>query len=174
MEATTLYIIPGLGTDAYEINEVSLRAGTRVKLISDREVPFPGQPDTMLREVKVYGGPGGTIRFVGWLPTAVLEQALPEMPYVIADDPRGINVRAGDSVDHPLIGSLRPEEMAIIQGINPSGSWYFIRMDDGREGWVWQGGVIVIGSTENVPVRVAPPAPTRTPTATPSPATPPP
>lgn len=68
-----------------------------------------------------------------------------------------INVREGPDTSYSVITALNAGEGVQIIGQNPDGSWYNIRMEDGREGWM----------AERF-IRVEP-TPTAFPTLTPSP-----
>lgn len=47
-----------------------------------------------------------------------------------------INVREGPSTNYNIITALNAGEGVILIGQNDDGSWYNIRMSDGREGWM--------------------------------------
>lgn len=68
-----------------------------------------------------------------------------------------VNVRTGPSVDFSGLTSLEPGTGVQIIGVNEDGTWYNVRLEDGREGWVTTRLVFV------------PPTPTAFPSATPSP-----
>jgi uncharacterized protein YraI len=143
-----------------------LDAGTQVRLSSDVQQPLPDRPDLALREVEVLGGPnqGST----GWLSQAVLEASEPVTPHVTAQDPRGVNIRRGDSTVYPIVGKLDAGESAIIVGLSSRGTgWYRITLSNGVTGWVAPEVVLVTGSTSKLP-RINPP-PSPTPTDTPIP-----
>lgn len=81
------------------------------------------------------------------------------------------NVRRGDSVAYPTVGSLLTNDRAPILGVSSSGSgWYYIQLDNGRNGFISPSVVRVEGSIIGVPAINPPPVPatpTPLPTATP-------
>lgn len=81
------------------------------------------------------------------------------------------NVRAGDNINAPFVGSLAPGESAPILGISSTGTgWYYIELPNGTRGWIAGSIVQTTGNLSAVP-RIAPPA-TPTPTFTPTPSLP--
>jgi serine/threonine protein phosphatase PrpC len=147
-------------------SELTLEAGTQVRLSSDVQQPHPDQSKLILREVEVTDGPnqGRT----GWLSQSALESATPVTPHVTAQDPRGVNVRRGDSKAYPIVGKLSAGESAKIVGLSSQGSgWLRIVLSNGGTGWVAPDVVLVTGDTSKLP-RVSPP-PSPTPTDTPIP-----
>lgn len=68
-----------------------------------------------------------------------------------------VNIRTGPSVDFSGLTSLEPGTGVQIIGVNEDGTWYNVRLDDGREGWVTTRLVFV------------PPTPTPFPSPTPAP-----
>lgn len=149
-----------------------LPAGTRVKMIGQDDVPLPDRPDVLLRLVHVYGGPDGSVEFDAWLARDVLERAMPVVPYAYVNSDRPVNVRTGDSLRHALVASLTPGESARLLGINQGRTWYKVRLQNGREGWVSASLVLPLGRQQDLdalPVLSAPPPPPA-PTATVTPA----
>jgi serine/threonine-protein phosphatase Stp1 len=143
---------------------LTLDAGTQVRLSSGVQQPHPDTPDLILREVEVISGPnqGST----GWLAQSDLEAATPVTPHVTAQDPRGVNVRRGDSTVYPIVGKLTAGESARIVGLSSQGTgWFKVVLPNGVSGWVAPEVVLVTGSTSKLP-KVSPP-PSPTPTETP-------
>jgi hypothetical protein len=78
------------------------------------------------------------------------------------------NVRRGDSIFYNAIGALEQGDEAQILGISSRGSgWFFVELENGRQGWISPVVVTVIGDTTGVPSIEPPPPPP--PTATPTP-----
>jgi uncharacterized protein YraI len=77
------------------------------------------------------------------------------------------NVRAGDSTGYDIVASLQSGQTADVIGISSSGSgWFYIRLSDGRTGWIAPSVVDLSGNIGQAQL-VAPPAtPTPRPTAT--------
>lgn len=81
------------------------------------------------------------------------------------------NVRSGDSVVYPIVGSLSAGQTAPIVGISALGTgWYQVRLPNGTLGWMSPTVVTVSGDLGNTP-RVQPPPPPPTATPTPLPVT---
>jgi uncharacterized protein YraI len=163
-EQASLYTLSGQPPTVNSV--LTLDAGTQVRLSGDVQQPHPDQPDLILREVEVIGGPnqGST----GWLSQSVLEASAPVTPHATAQDPRGVNVRRGDSTVYPIVGTLAAGESARIVGLSSRGTgWYRIALSNGVIGWVAPEVVLVTGSTSTLP-RINPP-PSPTPTDTPIP-----
>lgn len=68
-----------------------------------------------------------------------------------------VNVRVGPGTEYDFLTSLPPGTGVIIIASNPDNTWYNIRLEDGREGWM-SAGLLFLPDT-----------PTPFPTATPSP-----
>lgn len=78
------------------------------------------------------------------------------------------NVRQGDSVAYPVVGSLLAGQSAELLGISSTGTgWYYILLENGRRGFIAPSLVRVTGDTSDLQ-RIQPPA-TPTPTFTPTP-----
>ncbi len=78
------------------------------------------------------------------------------------------NVRQGDSLIYPVIGSLLTGQTATVVGISSGGSgWYYIQLSTGRRGFISPSVVSFAGTLDDVPL-IQPPA-TPTPTFTPTP-----
>ena len=92
-------------------------------------------------------------------------------PEVVANT--NANVRLGDSVAYPTVGSLLAGARAPIIGISSTGSgWYFIQLPNGRTGFISPSVVRVEGSLLGIQVVTPPPVPaTPTPVATATPVT---
>ncbi len=171
-EDTTPYFLIGLGAATITPQPTTpLPAGTRVKVIGQDDEPLPGQPEVLLRQVHVFGGPEGNVEFDAWLAKEVLERAEPAAPYGYVSEAKAVNVRAGDSTRHPIVASLAPGESARLLGTNRSRTWYKVRLRDGREGWVSASLVLPLGRQEDLnalPVLSSPLPPTATPLAPPA------
>jgi micrococcal nuclease len=132
-----------------------------------RSTPTPARRDT-----------GGQERAA---PAAVLATLTPT-PKRLAATPRIavatfkqiMNVRAGPSIDHPVIGTAAVGQQFAISGKNAAGDWWKISFS-GRAGWVFAplvtaantGGVRIAAS-----IPTPPPAPTAVPQAVPQVASP--
>jgi hypothetical protein len=139
-------------------------------VIGQDDVPLPGQPEVLLRQVHVFGGPEGNVEFDAWLAKEVLERTVPVAPYVYVISDKPVNVRAGDSTRHPIVASLSPGDSARLLGINQGRTWYKVRLGNGREGWVSASLVLPLGRQQDLdalPVLPSPPPPAPTATATP-------
>lgn len=80
-----------------------------------------------------------------------------------------VNVRGGDSTAYPTVGSLNQGQTADIIGRSSRGSgWWYIRLSNGRQGWVSPDVVAETGDLSNIPFVDPPPVPA---TATPIPPT---
>ena len=144
--------------------------GTRVKVIGQDDVPLPGHPEVLLRQVHVFGGPDGSVEFDAWLAKDALERAVPVAPHVYVASAKPVNVRAGDSTRHPAVASLASGESARLLGTNQGRTWYKVRLNNGVEGWVSRELVIPLGRQQDLdmlPVLPSPPPPPPTTTATP-------
>jgi uncharacterized protein YraI len=90
-----------------------------------------------------------------------------------------MNVRAGPSTNHPIIGALQTGSSAAILAKDNSGDWWQIDLPGGATGWIYAALVETVGDTGDISVAQAiptlPPAtatPLPQPTATPAPAQP--
>ncbi len=78
------------------------------------------------------------------------------------------NVRLGDSVLYPRVGSLQTGESATILGISSLGSgWYYVQLPDGARGFVAPSVVRIEGNISTLTPIVPPPVPAAPPTFTP-------
>jgi uncharacterized protein YgiM (DUF1202 family) len=77
------------------------------------------------------------------------------------------NVRSGDAVAYPVVGSLLAGQSAQIIGISSNNGWYYIQLSTGRRGFISPSVVNVVGDVSDLQV-IVPPA-TPTPTFTPTP-----
>lgn len=109
--------------------------------------------------------------------STVATPAAPQPTRALAGGPEVIattnaNVRRGDSVAYPTVGSLLAGARAQILGISSTGSgWYFIQLPNGRTGFISPSVVRVEGSLLGVQLVTPPPVPvtpTPVPTATPA------
>lgn len=106
--------------------------------------------------------------------SVITRPTLPPTPTAFDSRPRVVantdaNVRQGDSVGYPVVGSLLAGQSAELLGISSTGSgWYYILLDTGRRGFIAPSLVRVTGQTTTLQ-QIVPPA-TPTPTRTPTPA----
>lgn len=170
-EETTPYFLIGQGASTPTPQPVTpLPMGTRVKVIGQDDVPLPGRSDVILRQVHVFGGPDGSVEFDAWLAKDVLERAVPVTPYVYVISDKPVNVRGGASTRHPIVASLSPGDSARLLGMNQGRTWYKVRLQNGRDGWVSASLVLPLGRLQDLdalPVLVSPPPPAPTVTVTP-------
>ncbi len=110
------------------------------------------------------------------IPTLVPQQSVPTLiptPTAFNLTPEAValtnaNVRQGDNIGYPTVGSLSANERVPVIGRSNSGSgWWVVRLPNGREGFVAPSVVNVTGDTSGLP-RINPPA-TPTPIASPTP-----
>ncbi len=171
-DTTPLITLSGAGTSyAAVTTSQPIEAGMTVVITSPTEQPDPQQPDQTLREVQIMSGP--LLGRTGWMSQSILEQSIPVTPRAIvrSEVTGGANVRRGDALAYPRVGTLSPGESARITGISSRGTgWYRVTMANGVSGWIAPGLVDVIGSLEGVPRITPPPLP---PTSTPIPTVPP-
>lgn len=86
-----------------------------------------------------------------------------------------MNVRAGPSTNHPIIGALQAGNTAAILAKNNDGDWWQIELDTGSTGWIYGplvetvGDVAAIAVAASIPT-VPPATPTPVPQPTPTPA----
>ncbi len=169
-EEATFYTVLGLGTESLEVHpgDTPLPAGTRVVVLSADEVPLPGEPDVILRQVQVFfefDGLGDRVEPEVWLPQDVLERAIPVVPHVFVTSAESVNVRAGDSIRHAPRGALQPGDSASLLARNPASTWYKVGLPGNRVGWVNAALVIALGRPEDLaslPIESPPPPPTAT------------
>ncbi|MBL8133226.1 MAG: SH3 domain-containing protein [Anaerolineae bacterium] len=110
------------------------------------------------------------------VPTQIfVATAPPVQPTAVITNPRvtpinvNVNVRTGDSTAYPTVGSLLVGEFADIIGLSSTGSgWWYIRLPNGRMGWVSPDVVAEQGELARVGMVNPPPVPA---TATPIPPT---
>ncbi|MBK8023431.1 MAG: SH3 domain-containing protein [Chloroflexi bacterium] len=101
-------------------------------------------------------------------PPAPLPTATPSNPQATPINVN-VNVRSGDSVNYPTVGSLVTGQSADIIGQSSRGTgWWYIRLPNGRLGWVSPDVVAESGSLAGIPFIDPPPPPA---TATPIPPT---
>ncbi|MBI1295235.1 SH3 domain-containing protein [bacterium] len=112
-------------------------------------------------------------------PTPVSEQEAPtpvatdvavqeQLAQVQAVSP--MNVRAGPSTEHPIVGAMQAGTLAAILAKNSAGDWWQVNLLDGSVGWIFAPLVEAVGNVGEVSVAAAiPTAPPVPPTATPAP-----
>jgi len=83
-----------------------------------------------------------------------------------------LNVRSGPTTRHPVIGKVTKGDKLDIIGKNNQGTWWKVKLPNGKAGWVYGDLVEAGGNLEQVAVAQAPPPPTPTPRPTPTPAPP--
>lgn len=104
-------------------------------------------------------------------PVLVQPTAVPTNPQVSPINVN-VNVRGGDSTVYPTVGSLNQGQTADIIGRSSRGSgWWYIRLSNGRQGWVSPDVVAETGDLSNIPFVDPPPVPA-TPTPIPPTASP--
>jgi hypothetical protein len=95
----------------------------------------------------------------------------PASPKVTAN--YNANVRSGPDEVYPVIDFFLAGEEADVIGLNihpTMGTWWYIkRIGQGLNGWVWGGAVTLSGDATGIPYYEAPPTPTATSKAAPSP-----
>ena len=96
---------------------------------------------------------------IGMLPAAAFAQSSdgPQVTSLV----RALNVRSGPGLNYSVIGTLRQDQSLPITGQNAAGSWWQVKLADGRQGWVTgqTSLVSVEGDTSKVPQVAAPAAP---------------
>ncbi len=83
-----------------------------------------------------------------------------------------LNVRSGPTTRHPIVGKVAKGDRLDIIGKNKQGTWWKVKLPNGKTGWVYAELVEASGNLKQVAVASAPPAPTPTPRPTPTPAPP--
>ncbi len=79
-----------------------------------------------------------------------------------------LNVLSGPGPDYPPIGAVGDGFVLDVLGRSDVGNWYLVRLPSGLEGWVNGQQVTLQGSQDSVPIAQFEPAPTATPTETPT------
>ena len=102
---------------------------------------------------------------IGMLPVAAFAQSVdgPQVSSLV----RALNVRSGPGLNYSVIGTLKQDQPVPITGQNAAGSWWQVKLVDGRQGWVTgqTNLVSVEGDTSKVPQVAAPAAPAARPAA---------
>jgi N-acetylmuramoyl-L-alanine amidase len=84
-------------------------------------------------------------------PSAVPVVNVPLLPMIVVPPGDVVNLRAGPSVDEPVILRMGPRQSALISGKSHDGRWWKIRMGN-LVGWVSAQFVRITGDTSTVPV----------------------
>lgn len=157
--ATLVILYQFSGTDEFTVlKDVTLEAGTQVRLISETPRSHPDDAALLLREVEVLNTEN--VALTGWLDATVIEDAAPLVPYMMAHD-TGANIRRGDNVAYVITGFLHPGELARITGKSTrANGWYQVEKLTGQIGWVSTAAADIIGDVADVPPATAPPLPT--------------
>ena len=74
-----------------------------------------------------------------------------------------MNLRQGPGTGYTIVDVLRTGDSATVTGRDAVGTWYQVKLADGRTGWVSSDFVRLSGDATGTPVVQAPAAPARSP-----------
>ncbi len=82
-------------------------------------------------------------------------------------DGKNIYLRAGPDIYHPAVSSILKDGTEVdLLSSDPTEQWFYVKMADGQEGWLYQDWVLIEGDTGSIPVENAVPTPPNTPMPT--------
>lgn len=143
-------------TTLHVISRDPLHPITRLTLPSATRIRFLGIRTANYVKVQVLDGPFAEQE--GWIAEGIVLEAAPATAYVITTVTAG--VRSGNGRGFPLITQLEPNTRLAILGISSvPEQWYFIKLPDGREGWIAPSVVRLEGDTSLIPFITPPPPP---------------
>lgn len=143
---TTLHVISR--NPLHPITRLTLPSATRIRFLDIRTANYV--------KVQVLDGPFAEQE--GWIAESIVLEAAPVTAYVITTVTAG--VRSGNGRGFPLITQLEPNTRLAILGISSvPEQWYFIKLPDGREGWIAPSVVRLEGDTSLIPFITPPPPP---------------